>query len=860
MVPSSPVIPHNDPTLLFTNAGMNQFKDVFTGQRNVPYKRATSSQKCIRAGGKHNDLDNVGFTARHHTFFEMLGNFSFGDYFKEEAIVFAWEWITKELKLPKDRLYASVYEDDDDAFNLWGKIAPELKNGRILRFGKKDNYWSMGDTGPNGPCSEIHFDRGESYGTGPEDIVNGETERFVEFWNLVFMQYETLIDGRTIELPKPSVDTGAGLERIASLLQNTKTNFGIDLFRGIMSAITEITDKKYSDKVTSFNVIADHLRALTFAIADGAGISNIGQGYVLRRILRRAVRHGRLLDMKDPFIYRLVPALVDEMGDAFPEIKEKQSHIKNVIKAEEEAFVRTLDNGLDLFNKIAWKLKSSGRKVIDGNDVFKLYDTYGFPYDLTEIMAAEMGYTLDQTGFEKEMETQKAQSKASGKTNEYQDQDIKVITDKLTVLGIENLAVTEFDRSNLKTESIVIYHFEDDNNNTEVLILNKSPFYVESGGQVGDVGKIVGDHFSFEVNSVINHLDRYVHFGRIINGLIPAGNIQLEAIAEVDAERRWHIMRNHTATHLAHKALRIVLGDHVKQSGSYVGPDRLRFDFSHHQPMTSDEIIEVERIVNSEILKGHNVSTEIMDVDEAKKTGAMALFGEKYGDKVRVVSVDKFSKELCGGTHVNNISQIGPFFITLETGIASGVRRLEAITGEAAIKYMLDAKNFRREVAETVGRSEADALQAVSKFMEDNKSLQKEIKKIKSQMLSGSSASIGDEKEVGLYKIYFHDFGETDKDIMAGWIDNIKSRQDSVLAIGLGTIESNWTVMTTASSTAINEHKAHAGNLLKDTLKELNGRGGGKPNFAQGSVETGTAFNTIVETFIKHVRKISGNE
>jgi len=860
LVPSSPVIPHNDPTLLFTNAGMNQFKDVFTGQRNVPYKRATSSQKCIRAGGKHNDLDNVGFTARHHTFFEMLGNFSFGDYFKEEAIVFAWEWITKELKLPKDRLYASVYEDDDDAFNLWGKIAPELKNGRILRFGKKDNYWSMGDTGPNGPCSEIHFDRGESYGTGPEDIVNGETERFVEFWNLVFMQYETLIDGRTIELPKPSVDTGAGLERIASLLQNTKTNFGIDLFRGIMSAITEITDKKYSDKVTSFNVIADHLRALTFAIADGAGISNIGQGYVLRRILRRAVRHGRLLDMKDPFIYRLVPALVDEMGDAFPEIKEKQSHIKNVIKAEEEAFVRTLDNGLDLFNKIAWKLKSSGRKVIDGNDVFKLYDTYGFPYDLTEIMAAEMGYTLDQTGFEKEMETQKAQSKASGKTNEYQDQDIKVITDKLTVLGIENLAVTEFDRSNLKTESIVIYHFEDDNNNTEVLILNKSPFYVESGGQVGDVGKIVGDHFSFEVNSVINHLDRYVHFGRIINGLIPAGNIQLEAIAEVDAERRWHIMRNHTATHLAHKALRIVLGDHVKQSGSYVGPDRLRFDFSHHQPMTSDEIIEVERIVNSEILKGHNVSTEIMDVDEAKKTGAMALFGEKYGDKVRVVSVDKFSKELCGGTHVNNISQIGPFFITLETGIASGVRRLEAITGEAAIKYMLDAKNFRREVAETVGRSEADALQAVSKFMEDNKSLQKEIKKIKSQMLSGSSASIGDEKEVGLYKIYFHDFGETDKDIMAGWIDNIKSRQDSVLAIGLGTIESNWTVMTTASSTAINEHKAHAGNLLKDTLKELNGRGGGKPNFAQGSVETGTAFNTIVETFIKHVRKISGNE
>ncbi len=852
LVPSSPVIPHNDPTLLFINAGMNQFKDVFTGQRKVNYKRATSSQKCIRAGGKHNDLDNVGFTARHHTFFEMLGNFSFGDYFKEEAIVYAWDWITKELGLPKDKLYVSVYETDDDSFNLWGKIAPELKNGRILRFGKKDNYWTMGDTGPNGPCSEIHFDRGESFGTGPDDVVNGETERFVEFWNLVFMQYETLADGKTIELPKPSVDTGAGLERIASLLQDTKTNFGIDLFNGIMDALSEITKIKFKNNETSFNVVADHLRALTFAIADGAGISNAGQGYVLRRILRRAVRHGRLLEMKDPFIYKLVPALVDEMGEAFPEIKEKQSHIENVIKSEEEAFARTLDNGLDLFNKIAGKLKSSGKKVIDGNDVFKLYDTYGFPYDLTEIMAAEKNYTLDQAGFEKAMEGQKAQSKASGKTTNFQNQDIKLITNDLTNQGLENWPATEFVRTDLKTDATAIYHYE---KGIEVLILDKSPFYIESGGQIGDIGKIIGDNFTFEVSSVLNHLDRYVHFGRFIAGSLSYGKIDIDVVAEVDTERRWHIMRNHTATHLAHAALRNVLGDHIKQSGSYVGPDRLRFDFSHHQPMTPEEIREVESIVNNEILKGHNVSTEIMDVDKAKKSGATALFGEKYGDEVRVVSIDKFSMELCGGTHVANINQIGPFFITLETGIASGVRRLEAITGEAAINYMLDAKNFRREVAETIGRPEAEALMAVSKLADDNKSQQKEIKKLKSEMLSGSTASNGDEETINQFKVTFNDLGETDKDIMAGWIDSVKSYQYPALALALGTIDNKLTVMTAASGSAVSEHNAHAGNLLKETVKEFAGRGGGKPNFAQGSVAVGTTMQDIKDKFIKSLEK-----
>ncbi|RKX28224.1 MAG: alanine--tRNA ligase, partial [Candidatus Zixiibacteriota bacterium] len=637
---------------------MNQFKDVFTGQRKVPYTRAVSSQKCIRAGGKHNDLDNVGFTARHHTFFEMLGNFSFGDYFKEEAIAWAWEWITKDLALPVDRLYASVYETDDDAFDLWGKIAPELKNGRILRFGKKDNYWSMGPTGPNGPCSEIHYDRGERFGAGPEDVVNGETERFVEIWNLVFMQFDTLPDGRTIDLPKPSVDTGAGLERIAAIIQNVDSNYGIDLFQGLIKAVSDITGAKYKDNVTSHHVIADHLRALTFAIADGAGISNEGQGYVLRRILRRAARHGRLLGMEEPFIYRLVPALVDQMGDAFPEIKEKQSHVENVIRAEEESFGRTLATGLELFGRIASKMKKTGSTVVDGEEIFKLYDTHGFPYDLTEVMATEQGFTLDREGFERAMARQKEQSKAGGGFAQ-------------TVNFVKQLPSSEwcrldYDELNRPLQTVVKEVSLDLEPSQQYIVLKDTPFYVEAGGQVGDTGRVYtesGD-FEFEVLRSVQSGDGIALLGTVLIGQIESRE---EVLAEVDVDRRWAIMRNHTATHLTQAALRKVLGNHIKQSGSYVGPDRLRFDFSHHQPMTPEEINEVEKIVNYQILSGILVDTEIMDVEAARATGATALFGEKYGDTVRVVSIGDFSKELCGGTHVVNVSQIGPFLITLET-------------------------------------------------------------------------------------------------------------------------------------------------------------------------------------------------
>lgn len=838
------MIPFDDPTILFINAGMNQFKDIFTGKRKVDFNRATSSQKCIRAGGKHNDLDNVGFTARHHTFFEMLGNFSFGDYFKEEAIYYAWEFYTKVLGLPKDKLYATVYETDDDAYELWGKIAPELKKGRIMRFGKKDNYWTMGNVGPCGPCSEIHYDRGEKYGTGPNDVVNGETDRFIEIWNLVFMQYEQLPNGDVVDLPNPSVDTGAGLERNAAILQHAESNYGIDIFRTLIEGIGEITKSKYSgERVPSFHVIADHIRALTFAIADGAGISNEGQGYVLRRILRRAVRHGRLLGSDEPFLFKLIPTLVNEMGEAYPEIKEKEAHIKNVVKLEEESFDRTLDKGLQLFESITKNLKN---KIIPGEEVFKLYDTYGFPYDLTEIMATEKGLTLDQYGFEQAMEKQKQLSRAAGKFDALGEYDIKPYIEDFELTGFGKIAETEFVRDALKVEAnLLLSSFNPFPNGA--LVLDRTPFYAESGGQISDTGTIYNEKFKFKVEGMTVHQGYYLHFGEVIEG--SAADVNPSAVtAEVDAERRWDIMRNHTVTHLTHAALRKVLGPHIKQSGSYVGPDRMRFDFSHHQPMTDEEIAEVEKIVNNEILKNHPVTTNEMDIESAKKTGAMALFGEKYDNTVRVVSMDDFSKELCGGTHVENSAQIGPFFITLETGIASGVRRIEAITGHGAIDYMMKNKAFKLEVAKIVNRPEKEALDGVVQLKETASSLQKEIKKVKAEMFSGSAESIGAEEQLGDIILSSHDFGETDRDIMSGWMDAQKERTQPVVAVALGMVNGKVTFMASATSSAL-KAGGDVGKLSKEILPRFGGRGGGKPNFAQGSVAEGTSIEQLTGKF-----------
>lgn len=833
LVASSPVVPFNDPTILFTNAGMNQFKDVFTGQRKTDYKRATSSQKCIRAGGKHNDLDNVGFTARHHTFFEMLGNFSFGDYFKEEAIFYAWEWVTKTLKLPTDRLYASVYETDDDAYKLWEKIAPELKNGRILRFGKKDNFWSMGDVGPCGPCTEIHIDRGEQYGTGPNDVVNGETERFVEFWNLVFMQYEQQPDGQVVPLPRPSVDTGAGLERIACILQDVDSNYQIDLFQTIIKAISDLTHAKYADNKSSHHVVADHIRALIFALADGAGISNEGRGYVLRRILRRAARHGRLLGAHEPFIYRLVPVLVHEMGAAYPEIREKQEHIQKVIRTEEEGFLRTLETGLDLFDKVARKVKASNSTIVDGETVFKLYDTYGFPADLTEIIAHEYGLTVDLIGFEDAMSRQQAQSRKGSEFKATGAQLTKTLA-KLAEDEKWSFHETKFVRGHMSTGALVQYANKIDG--SVALILDKTPFYVEAGGQVNDIGRIYGDGFEITVTDLVNVNGYYVHIGQFLVGSLETVHAGIHATAELDSARRWDIMRNHTATHLLHAALRKVLGDHVKQGGSYVGPDRARFDFSHHQPMSSDEVRRVEEIVNEQILHGTEVLTDVMPIEEAKKTGAMALFGEKYGDTVRVVSVPGFSKELCGGTHVSNVSQIGPFMITLETGIASGVRRIEAVTGRGALQMMLDAKGLKLQAAQMLGRREEEIIPAIETLKETVTSLQKELKKVKSEMFSGGAKALGDEVKIGPLTVVTHNFGDSDKDIMTGWLDTEKAKPGAMVVAAFGMTGGKPTFLTAASANSVNDHKIDVGAICKDLLAQFGGRGGGKPSFAQGSV------------------------
>ena len=844
LVPSSPVIPFDDPTILFTNAGMNQFKDVFTGKRKTDFPRATSSQKCIRAGGKHNDLDNVGFTARHHTFFEMLGNFSFGDYFKEEAIHYAWEWVTKELKLPKDRLYATVYETDDEAFRLWEKIAPELKGGRVMRFGKKDNYWSMGDVGPCGPCSEIHFDRGERFGSGKDDVVNGEGERFVEIWNLVFMQYDQLPGGGVTPLPRPSVDTGAGLERITCVMNDADTNYRIDIFQALIKAITDLAHSKYTDNVASHHVIADHVRALTFAIADGSGISNEGRGYVLRRILRRAARHARLLGAHEPIIYKLVPTLVDQMAAAFPEIKAKQSHVMRVIQTEEEAFGRTLETGLELFEKVAKKVKSSGSKVVDGETVFKLYDTYGFPADLTEILAHEQGLTIDQAGFDEAMCCQQERSRSASdfdsKEAEHLRSFIETLERTVTTGTVPN---TAFVRTLDPLQSTVTSAGKTTEDGVAV-VLDKTPFYFESGGQIGDIGKIRNDKVLLSVKSVVEHQGRYIHAGILKRGSL-TDLLDAKVHVEIDLPRRWDIMRNHTATHLLHKALRTVLGEHVHQSGSYVGPDRLRFDFSHHQPMTPEEITRVEAIVNEQILKGTEVVTDIMDIESAKKTGAMALFGEKYGDKVRVVSVPGFSKELCGGTHVQNTSQIGPFFVTLETGIASGVRRIEAVTGTKAQELMREFKQFRRDAAHVVGRPEPEALAAIRQLKDEHLSFQKELKRVKAEMFSGGTKSVGEEISIGPLRLVTHDFGETDKDVMAGWIDSQKVRPEPLVVAALGLTNGKVSFVAAASQAAISDLKIDVGEISKLLLPQFGGRGGGKAAFAQGGVANGSESSSV---------------
>jgi alanyl-tRNA synthetase len=836
---SSPVIPFEDPTLLFINAGMNQFKDIFTGKKRSEYRRVVTVQKCMRAGGKHNDLENVGRTGRHQTFFEMLGNFSFGDYFKEEAIQFGWEWTTKVLGLPPDRLYVTVYEEDDEAFGLWEKIAPELKNGRVVRFGKKDNYWSMGETGPNGPCSEIHYDRGAQYSCGKADcFVNCDCERYVEIWNLVFMQYNTRPDGTIEPLPKPSVDTGAGLERITAIMQNANSNYETDVFAGLLAHITELSGKKYEigEAGVSHRVIADHLRALTFCIADGGGISNEKQGYVLRRILRRAARHGRLIDLHESFIYKLVPTLVEQMGDVYPEIAKRQEHIVNVIKGEEESFGRTLDNGLELFDEIVRKMKKSDGRVIPGDDIFKLSDTYGFPYDLTEVMAAEKGLTLDKDGFEKAMAGQQEKSRAAAQFDGGMAEEAQTIADLVQNSEKAKEAKTEFVRDHFMIEAKILEVFEipGQSPNHLAIIPDKTVFYIEAGGQVGDLGVIKSDLLKGKILSLQRVNDALVHICEVTEkGYNNIGQLKDNAAQlSIDEPRRWDIMRNHTATHLLQAALRKVLGEHVHQSGSYVGPDKLRFDFSHFKAMTAAELAEVESIVNDKILSGGPVLTVEEDLEKAKKSGAMAIFGEKYGSRVRVVAVEDFSKELCGGTHVDIVSQIGPFMVTLETGIASGVRRIEAITGRVAVQKMQEQKVLVEEVGKIINRPSEEIVVAVDDLNKKILELQKENKQLKSEKFTGGTVNIGNEKKFGDLIYRYYNFGEVGVDEMAGWIDSGKDVNYPLVSVAVGLVDGKLTYMASGSGVA----KIHVGNISRDILKQFGGRGGGKENFAQGSI------------------------
>ena len=819
----------------------------------MSYKCAVSSQKCIRAGGKHNDLENVGQTGRHHTFFEMLGNFSFGDYFKEDAIKYAWDWVTRTLNLPADKLYATVYEEDDDAFDLWGKIAPELKNGRILRFGKKDNYWSMGEVGPCGPCSEIHLDKGEHLSKNdPTAWINNENERFVEIWNLVFMQYDQLPDGKIIPLPKPSVDTGAGLERIAAAMQKVDSNYETDLFAPLTAHVADITGVAYDPGVkgTSHRVIADHVRALVFALADGGGLSNEGRGYVLRRILRRAARHGRLLGCHKPIICRLAPTLIDIMGGYFTELREKRNHIEAVIKSEEERFGESLDTGLELFSTLEKKVKRSGSDTIPGEDIFKLSDTYGFPVDMTAIMAAEAGLKLDMAGFDRLMSHQQEQSRTGSdfgnealiemkrlvealeKDNPDRSKTIFVRGDDKAIFDVETKVVKM-----TKYTSAEVVAF--------AAVLESTPFYAESGGQIGDVGVIENSEAKMIVSSVVKHQDEIIHVGRLVEGgpeyLLPGTTVT----ARLDKFRRWDIMRNHTATHLLQKALRLVLGEHVKQSGSLVEADHLRFDFAHFKALTPEEIADVEKIVNEKILEGMKVGTEEMPADKAMKSGAMALFGEKYGDTVRVVSVGDFSKELCGGTHVTNTAEIGSFLITEESAIASGVRRIEAVTGRVAAELSRTNKQAMDEIGALLNVPGEGVVEAVRKISSTVTELQKENKKLKVERFSSGTASVGTEEQIGAVKFHHHDFGETDQESASGWADQYKSASTAAVAVAVGILDGKRTFIASASKAAI-EAGIDAGRMFGELVKELGGRGGGKTNFARGGLPDGIAYDDFI--------------
>ncbi|MBA0265089.1 alanine--tRNA ligase [Stenotrophomonas maltophilia] len=852
IVPSAPLVPGNDPTLLFTNSGMVQFKDVFLGAEKRSYVRAADVQRCLRAGGKHNDLDQVGYTARHHTFFEMLGNWSFGDYFKKDAIAWAWELLTQVWKLPAERLLVTVYQTDDEAYELWRDMVG-VPEERIVRIGDNkgapfasDNFWQMADTGPCGPCTEIFYDHGDHIAGGPPGSPDEDGDRFIEIWNLVFMQFDRQPDGTLVPLPAPCVDTGMGLERLAAILQHVHTNYEIDLFQALIRKAAELTGTADLEN-KSLRVIADHIRACSFLIVDGVLPSNEGRGYVLRRIIRRALRHGWMLGVRQPFFSKLVPTLVEQMGEAYPELPAAVDTVTRALQAEEERFAETLDAGMKIFEDVAGKASNG---VIPGVDAFRLYDTYGFPLDLTQDIARERDLTVDIAGFDAAMEQQRETARAAGKFGGGVTLPAELVAtlsptlflgyDRLQADGLSVLALLKDGRPVQSADA----------GDSVIVITNQTPFYAESGGQVGDTGVLAGNGVRLVVEDTQKFAGQFHgHVGTLSDGGLKVGDV---LSGQVDGERRGATILNHSATHLLHAALREVLGTHVQQKGSLVAPDRLRFDFSHFQPISAEELALIERKVNQQVRANNAAEVHTMGMQEALDFGAMALFGEKYGEHVRVLKMGDYSTELCGGTHVNRTGDIGLFKITSEGGVSAGVRRIEAVTGQGALDYV-DAEEARlAEAAELLGGSAADVVEKIRALGQRQKQLERELEAVKAKVAAGATADLsGQAVEVAGVKVLAARLEGFDAKALRDAMDRLKQQLGDAVIVLAGAQDGKAALVAGVNGSAMG--KVKAGELLSHIASQIGGKGGGRPDLAQGGGEDGPALATALAAVVEWV-------
>lgn len=852
IVPSAPLVPGNDPTLLFTNSGMVQFKDVFLGAEKRSYVRAVDVQRCLRAGGKHNDLDQVGYTARHHTFFEMLGNWSFGDYFKKDAIAWAWELLTQVWKLPAERLLVTVYQTDDEAYELWRDMVG-IPEARIVRIGDNkgapfasDNFWQMADTGPCGPCTEIFYDHGDHIAGGPPGSPDEDGDRFIEIWNLVFMQFDRQPDGTLVPLPAPCVDTGMGLERLAAILQHVHTNYEIDLFQALIRKASELTGTADLEN-KSLRVIADHIRACSFLIVDGVLPSNEGRGYVLRRIIRRALRHGWMLGVRQPFFSKLVPTLVEQMGEAYPELPAAVDTVTRALQAEEERFAETLDAGMKIFEDVAGKASNG---VIPGVDAFRLYDTYGFPLDLTQDIARERDLTVDIAGFDAAMEQQRETARAAGKFGGGVTLPAELVAtlsptrflgyDRLQADGLTVLAVLKDGRPVQSADA----------GDAVIVITDQTPFYAESGGQVGDTGVLTGNGVRLAVDDTQKFAGQFHgHVGTLSDGGLKVGDV---LSGQVDGERRGATILNHSATHLLHAALREVLGTHVQQKGSLVAPDRLRFDFSHFQPISAEELAVIERKVNQQVRANNAAEVHNMGMQEALDFGAMALFGEKYGEHVRVLKMGDYSTELCGGTHVNRTGDIGLFKITAEGGVSAGVRRIEAVTGQGALDYV-DAEEARlAEAADLLGGSAADVVEKIRALGQRQKLLERELEAVKAKVAAGATADLsGQAVEVAGVKVLAARLEGFDAKALRDAMDRLKQQLGDAVIVLAGAQDGKAALVAGVNGSAMG--KVKAGELLSHIASQIGGKGGGRPDLAQGGGEDGPALATALAAVVEWV-------